>query len=295
MKRALIMIRISSVAVSILSICVITWIINVYCNESNSVTWLLAEMERELSRCMWFRYTATKKREKLFVSRFFFLAAEKWPCEFLAADWIKNDFIERSRQALNSPFHIYVYPSDEYSDELNYYHFCWRIRTIRNDCQRCRSECVKSNSYSHSMRAEMERMARNVEEYKLPNSIICYYAVHSVLSSRRKWSRVRRIHKYVVQIRRCSVRIQVNLTKFISSSDVRLNVVCVWQLSISDSDFSQQQSCIRNALPFRSLVNVKIVVEIACDTIMWFSINVNSFWWWSSVFSNENAVPLVKR
>lgn len=203
MKRALIMIRISSVAVSILSICVITWIINVYCNESNSVTWLLAEMEGELSRCMWFRYTVTKK-EKNCLCLDFFVAVEKWPCEFLAADWINNDFIERSRQALNSPFHIYVYPSDEYSDELNYYHFCWRIRTTRNDCQRCRSECVKSNSYSHSTRAEMERMARNVEEYKLPNSIICYYAVHSVLSSRRKWSRVRRIHKYVVQIRRCS-------------------------------------------------------------------------------------------
>lgn len=69
-------------------------------------------------------HSNNKKREKLFVSRFFFLATEKWPCEFLAADWIKNDFIERSRQALNSPFHIYVYPSDEYSDELNYYHFC---------------------------------------------------------------------------------------------------------------------------------------------------------------------------
>lgn len=61
--------------------------------------------------------------------------------------------------------------SDEYSNELNYYHFCWRIWTTSDCYLRCCC-CVLQ-----SMCGWADEIGSNAEEYKLPHSIICYYAV----------------------------------------------------------------------------------------------------------------------
>lgn len=48
------------------------------------------------------------------------------PCEFLTADWMKNNFVENHEQQHEHSILFVIYLNNEYSNELNYYHFCWR-------------------------------------------------------------------------------------------------------------------------------------------------------------------------
>lgn len=115
--------------------------------------------------------------------------------------WLDKKTIPlRSRTAIRLSFFMSYLSSDEYSNELNYYHFCWRIRMTHqryeSDSSKSKRECVqRSRGYTGNSGNYLKCQRIQITQFDyLPLCCSIF-----VIRANAKWSRVSRIHKYVVQ------------------------------------------------------------------------------------------------